>query len=511
MMKDKLKFVFRPFMLALMGLMSGYSFLHWIVVVKFALFRPKDEVTELIIPALLSILLVWFYIYPKVKVLRLREHFFYAIVAWIGLVIPTAIAQDYMATATATLVELASIGEIDRPEPAKFYTLKSYHPDKKISPSYTTYDVSGRNSEDFNMHLYVVCPMREDANDSLIGKPSVWLGSYYKERVSNRMKHERKEEAYNLFIKQGRMRFANKGASLGAYFERIDSRSKHYDGFIKAISLYSKEVSEPIILMEMNESLYTKNEDNKQRLLIALLIVTMVWLLMAVIPKIDPKELKRIKAGKPDMEARREWHEWLTSAIPHKGFFVTPILVYINVGVFLLMTLLGLGFIYFRPQVLLDWGACYEPMVVGGQWWRLLTAIFLHGGVAHLCANMVWLVLVGIDLESKMPRMMYLLIYLLSGLSGSLRSVLWDGQVIGVGASGAIMGLFGAFIALLITKVYPKEFVKFLLINAGIFVGINLLMGLSEGIDNAAHIGGLLCGFVSGLVVAPFIKKVRRK
>ena len=511
MMEDKLKIVFIPFVLALTGLMAGYSFLHWLVVIKFGIFQPKDEVTTFIIPALLSILLVLFYVYPKVKVLRLREHFFYAVIAWVGLVIPTVMAQNYMVTATGRVTELASVSEIDRHELTKFYVLKSCHTDKKICPSYATYDVSGRNSENFNMHLYIVCRALNAPNDSLVDISSVWLGKHYKERISNRMKHERKEEVYNLFIEQGRTMFSEKEPSLMAYFERVDSRSRYYEGFMRAISLYPERVSDPIILMELNEPPYSKSEEDRRQLLIALFIVSVVWLLMSIIPKTDPKELRRIKAGKPDLEARREWNEWLISAVPHKGFFVTPILVFINVGVFLLMALRGLGFIFFSPEVLLDWGACYGPMVVEGQWWRLLTAVFLHSGVAHLCANMVWLILVGIDLEWKMGRTMYLFVYLLSGLSGSLTSILWDGQTIGVGASGAIMGLFGAFIALLITGVYPKEFVKFLLINAGIFVGINLLMGLSGGIDNAAHIGGLLCGFILGLVVSPFVKKPRRK
>lgn len=511
MMEDKLKFVFRPFISALIGLVVGYSFLHWVVVIKFGLLQPKDKVVELVVPALLSILLVIFYIYPRVKVLRLRDHFFYAVVAWVGLVIPTAIAQDYMVTVTGTLTELTSVREMDRHKPTRFYKLRSYHPDKEISPSYATYDVSGRNSEDFNMHLYVVCPIRETPNVSYDDTPSVWLGEHYKERISNRMKHEKKEKAYTLFVEQGRIKFAETVTSFSVYFERVDSRSKYHDGFMKAISLYPGAVSDPIILMRMSESLYSKNESNKQRLLIALLIVTVLWFLMSAIPKIDPNELKRVKAGKPDMDARREWHEWRTLVLPHKGFFVTPILVYINVGVFLLMTVLGHGFIYVSPQVLLDWGACYAPMVMEGQWWRLLTAIFLHGGVAHLCANMVWLVLVGIDLEHKMSRMMYLLIYFLSGLLGSLTSILWNGEAIGVGASGAIMGLFGAFIALLITGVYPKGFVKSLLINAGVFVGMNLLMGLAGGIDNAAHIGGLLCGFVLGIGCSPFLKRAHHR
>jgi len=178
----------------------------------------------------------------------------------------------------------------------------------------------------------------------------------------------------------------------------------------------------------------------------------------------------------------------------------------LNILIFILMVFAGLGFLSFSTDDLINWGANYKPLTTDNEWWRLFTCTFLHGGIMHLFANMYGLLFVGIFLEPRIGRIKFAVIYILTGILASASSLWWHDSTVSVGASGAIFGLYGLFLALMLTKVYPKEFSKALLLGILIFVGFNLIMGLTGGIDNAAHIGGLLSGFIIGVILSPQLK-----
>jgi rhomboid protease GluP len=101
------------------------------------------------------------------------------------------------------------------------------------------------------------------------------------------------------------------------------------------------------------------------------------------------------------------------------------------------MTFGGLGFISFKSQDLLNWGANYRPYITDGQWWRLLTSVFLHGGIMHLVANMYGLLFIGIFLEPLLGKTRYAIFYLLTGILASCASIWWHDATVSVGASGA--------------------------------------------------------------------------
>ena len=124
----------------------------------------------------------------------------------------------------------------------------------------------------------------------------------------------------------------------------------------------------------------------------------------------------------------------------------------------------------------------------------------------HLLSNMYGLLFVGILLEPKLGKNKFAIIYLVTGIIASLASIIWHEKTISVGASGAIFGLYGFFLAALLLNVYPRKIGKPFLISTLIFVGFNLVMGMSGGIDNAAHIGGLSSGFLIGMLIADGLK-----
>jgi rhomboid protease GluP len=185
--------------------------------------------------------------------------------------------------------------------------------------------------------------------------------------------------------------------------------------------------------------------------------------------------------------------------------FVTPLLIAANVAVFAALGLAGVD--VFRPsgQDLLPWGANFTPLTTGGEWWRLFTATFLHFGVAHLAFNMWALLSAGLLVERAYGRLPFAVLYVASGLVGSAASVLWRQDTVSAGASGAVFGVYGALLAWLVVqkRALPKPTLVQLLASTLIFVGYNVVTGLAaSGIDNAAHLGGLAAGLVTGAILA---------
>jgi rhomboid protease GluP len=193
--------------------------------------------------------------------------------------------------------------------------------------------------------------------------------------------------------------------------------------------------------------------------------------------------------------------------IPRDGYFITPILINLNILIFIIMALTGVNIMLPSSESLLQWGANFRPMTLEGQWWRLISNCFLHIGIMHLLMNMYGLLYIGLLLEPYLGKLRFTIAYLLSGIAASVVSLWWHDLSVSAGASGAIFGMYGVFLALLSTSLIEHATRKALLTSIAIFVGYNLLYGMKGGIDNAAHIGGLVSGALIGYAFIPSLKK----
>lgn len=181
------------------------------------------------------------------------------------------------------------------------------------------------------------------------------------------------------------------------------------------------------------------------------------------------------------------------------------LLIGINVAVFLAMLPFGAGLIEANSDVHMAWGANFGAAIAGGQYWRLLTAAFLHFGLLHLVFNMMALYSLGALTERLFGRWPFLVLYLGAAITGSLASVYFkpDGAI-SAGASGAIFGLGGALAAFWLRngRVVPLSVLRGQWINLALFIGFSVFMGVTAtGIDNAAHAGGFFGGAVLGLLL----------
>jgi len=188
-----------------------------------------------------------------------------------------------------------------------------------------------------------------------------------------------------------------------------------------------------------------------------------------------------------------------------KEYPLTYGIIGINVVVYLISAFLSRNIVDMDMQVLVHMGALYGPLtVLQGEWGRLFSAMFLHGGMTHILMNMFSLYLIGRGVEVYFEKKAYISIYLFSGLLGGLASLYIHPVSVGIGASGAIFGVFGALAGFFLAHrnkiaAHSKAFMK----DFAIVLGLNLALGLSiPSIDVSAHLGGLLIGLIGGFVIS---------
>ena len=205
-----------------------------------------------------------------------------------------------------------------------------------------------------------------------------------------------------------------------------------------------------------------------------------------------------------------EVDSWAILTSSDRSPIASIILASICVGVSLLMLISGSSLFEPTTENLVQWGANYAPLVQSGEWWRLMTSCFVHIGIIHLAMNMWCLISLGALSERLYGSVRFAVLYILAGLGGSIASCMFHPEIVSAGASGAIFGLAGGTLALSVClkERLPTDRFKNLIGTMLAFVGYNLFYGLIQPhIDNAAHIGGLVTGFLIGLPLAVSVRR----
>lgn len=180
---------------------------------------------------------------------------------------------------------------------------------------------------------------------------------------------------------------------------------------------------------------------------------------------------------------------------------VTVLLILLNTLIFLIVEFTGGSE---NGQHMLECGAAYAPLILEqGQWYRVFLSMFLHFGAPHLINNMLVLFVLGQRLEPAVGRLRFLLIYIAGGLGGNFISLFWDMRTgdysVSAGASGAVFAVMGGMIYVIIR--HRGRVADLTMKQMLIMAAFSLYFGFaSEGVDNAAHAGGLLCGFLAAVI-----------
>ena len=197
-------------------------------------------------------------------------------------------------------------------------------------------------------------------------------------------------------------------------------------------------------------------------------------------------------------------HRGMNAVGSMRDFPATTALAAINLSVFVAMIASGGSPMRFSPEDLIRWGGNWGPLTMGGDYWRLLTAGFVHGDIIHLAFNLWCLWSLGQLAERLFGSLITAAIYILTGVAGAMLSIGWNHGRLEVGASGAIFGIAGAILSgikfgnVAVGPMQRRQIFSSLIF----FVIFNLTIGLGPGIDNMCHLGGLVSGLIFGVPLA---------
>jgi rhomboid protease GluP len=178
-------------------------------------------------------------------------------------------------------------------------------------------------------------------------------------------------------------------------------------------------------------------------------------------------------------------------------FMPTYILIALNIAFYIYTSVVGGDFMNTSGQMIWQYGQVSELVLYYGQYYQLLTSMFVHANIAHIAGNMLFLLIFGLRGEEMFSLPEYLSIYFLGGLTGNLLSLLLlPLNVPSVGASGAIFAMFGA------CTIYARRSVRQSIIGALIYAFFLLFLSSGLDVNNFAHIGGLVTGLIIGYVLA---------
>jgi len=483
-MGEKIRAVVLPLIAVMLGAAALLALLNWGLVLRTGWLPLDEDVAAIWLPVAVALAAVGFLIAPHLHVLAFNPKSniggLYIVAAIIFVAGPAILLQEYLQATTGEMVAVADAAAIGQHPNARYFTVGSVCLNKHQVPWHPRVSVSGDNDENLDIDLYYAVPFCGT---------KVWLGLQWQRTLDNRLGDKAKDALFEAFLKDADKDLRAFDPHAVRYYEKV-GRNSLRRALTKALITHKRDATAPIFVIAHKEPFAVDGEGWLGGALIGFVAAGALWLLMVfLIP------LKPVAEREPTPPGG------LTAMlVPHRDSYAVPLLVDINLLVYAAMVLSGIGFLDFEVDDLIHWGASSGNLDHGLGLLRLITATFVHGGLFHILGNMYGLLIGGALLMPVARNIRLLLVYLASGLGGSVLSVTMHPDIVVVGASGAIFGLFGALIALAVLR-DPKILAirRAVLIYAGIFVVLNAIYGATTpSVDNFAHIGGFLTGLVCG-------------
>jgi membrane associated rhomboid family serine protease len=520
----KLRHIYLPGAALSVLLLAAYSALNWFVLSRTEIL--DEDVVDYWLPLLVAAGLELAFILPRVSRLSLGKKnmpFWFNCAAFALLAAPTLLGQTYIRANAGEMTHVRTADMIGKAAATRFYSADTMCLDARDAGAKAEIRASGSQNQSLDFTIYAVVPVcvpasttytppalqvlppsAQGSKGSFNGlsslpppqKSPVWLGIKFQKSVDNSLSVADKQKAYEKFAKDSEQALDTLNPAKYRYLERSGRNTDRRD-YEKALA--SAGVISPdsyTLLIPHTEPFEKRAGDWLTMTLIALVSGLAVWLAMVMAVPLDDDKMQAAQRGADEVSA-------LSFIIPTRKSYGLAVLIDLNVIVFLAMVIAGLGFISFDSDDLIAWGGNYGPALQHGEIYRLISSQFIHGGIMHLANNMYGLLIAGIVLSQALPNWKLILCYLITGLGGSITAALLHPDTVSIGASGAILGLWGVLVTLALLKDGRlAEQKNFILRNGAVFVVLTMVIGsFTPGIDNAAHAGGFATGVLVGGVI----------
>ena len=494
-----------PYLLVSICTIAGYTLLRWYLDIELGIIHVKEDILNFWVPMILPWIGILIFLRKPLRMLSIKGkrdngHFIYQAFIWGFTLAPTIVAQEYLTQACYDLNKVVSAEEIHQLPNEKFFAIDSIKVDKALLIPYYRSNVSGRRSSNLNFHVYYACPVQDRTY-------TTWVGYHASMQVKNSLSDTEKEEAFEEFAEETWVEFQTYDYDRTIYFSRVP-HSDDLDGYWESIVLSGMREGrsdEVVVITDHREPFEARLGDKFEWIFIWIGAGALIFLIMVAVPKIDQAEIRESSNKKQNTDD--DLNEALAFLNPLGQHKVGALLIWLNIIAFVGMLYNGVSFIHPTASDLLELGGNRRTEVLDGEYWRLITSVFMHGGIIHLVLNIVGLCIGVVLIDKKLHPLVLIVAYLITGVLASVASILWNDNIVSVGASGAIFGLFGIIAAFNLFKVYGKEGSAAVWILLAIYGGVSLVMGFFGNADNAAHVGGLIAGFVVGMALIPIAKK----
>ena len=507
----KVRVLFVPFLAVAVGFLATYSAVHLLLVATSLASRFDWTIVEIWLPLAMVWVPFFFIIRPRIATLILNGErnlpFLYLMVSVAAVAVPTIVAQDYIGKMTGGVARLEDLRDLDDAMRPRYVLAASRCLDLN-GIRYLHFDKVGtRDRSREVLSLVVVVPFCGTGTVSGLTPPA-WLGLERSTIIQSGLPDAMKEDAAWNLVRGALEDPKFRSPTDFAYLERVRTavdRARFEevlrDGYLPAVGARAADGSVPRgpVLLPRSDSFEKRGDRSLAWTIGSFAIGAGGWFLLLLPPMISRHRVRKLD-DLDHAESLRSGHrgavEWV------RKFPASSLLVSANVIVFLGIALTGAGVISVSADDLVRWGANAWPLLHGAGWGRLFTSTFVHSGLPHLAANMYGLLFAGLFLEPVIGGVALVAAYVICGASGSLASAWLHPATVGVGASGAVFGLCGILLVLLIANDSRiAAFRRPLITNIGLFVVLNLVVGaFAPGVDNVAHVGGLAAGALLGLV-----------
>ncbi|MGI4740359.1 MAG: rhomboid family intramembrane serine protease [Janthinobacterium lividum] len=510
----KLRYIGWPYVQVLLGLLAGSALFHAALFTGLPQYEPPDWLWTFVGPIAGCLLLLALILWPNFRIIKekqagrgsLGQLLF--IVALVVFVLAWSSIGHYLRAVLSPLQQVTTLAEINRHPPARYYQVQQLLLDSPRIGIEQQASITGKHNEHLDFTLFIACPVAVGA-DTTAAVPA-WLGFRYTHEMSSRASQAEKAAAYREFLRTSEQQFNQDKVRPLTYLERSANDDKRVGLRTAATrsTRYRAGAEPPMVLLPVYRPFAQRGDSALHTLLWSMAIGNGLFLLLLLVLPLDEARKQELLAGQPIDRSRGWLGDYIQAFIPRPGYLATPLLLDANILIYLLMaasTTSGLN--SFATPVLLAWGANYGPAIAVGEWWRLLTSTFLHGGLLHLANNMVLLGILGWQLERVLGALRVAVVYLLAGVGASLISCWWHPAIVGVGASGALFGWMGLGLTLYWrpqTDVVLKAVLGSTILITG---ALSLFLGfVIPNVDNSAHLGGLFIGALLGVVLWPWLR-----
>jgi rhomboid protease GluP len=501
----KLRVVYLPFLLVAIGTVLAYSIIRWLLDSQLGILPTSAaDLFNIWLPIILPWIPVLVWLRPRTRILNLKfryedGYFLYHFAMGVAIAIPLLLSQFYITEAAFSLIEINSPQEVRKFPKEKYFNIKSFAVDKNALVPHIDIKTSGENDQNLNFHLYLACPFDN--------APNVWYGVDYRKQIPDNSTTLIKEETYNSFLNQSYIDFAQYDVQDVNYFEKFEQTSDYKNGFLNAVQKAPARLSkqETIILTPRTNAFGEFIGKISYWMFMSVGIGMLLILIMVIIPKIDEEEWERFRTKQPLQ--KDELKDFLSYLDPRGATPASTTLLLLNLAIFIIMVFYGLDPMVPTAQELLDLGGNRRTEVLNGEYWRLLTSIFVHSGLAHLIVNLLLLGIVGYFLEDLIGKFKLVTSFFISGIGANLASIIWYDNMVSIGASGAISGWCGLILMFTIFKIYTESLRDLTKLFLGLLIGTIVVSGLFEHIDYAAHLGGFVTGCIIGLILVLWQRK----